>query len=461
MFPFNSQLDKFMYQLCELNYGDQMCQDMIANLHNSVPCIPYLGWILGYIIRLQTYNKMVSSVQKDDDTETHPAITVKSKAVKVTIRDGSKTKTLTSGKMDDITFNENANQPSSTLNKKEDTDEPEEIVDVTASPEKLSTPLQCNTVVDENATQETNIDEGAIKETETEETVDKSDEMDTQSFTSSSDNHWPPPLEPIEPIPNTPIVNILFGVDLPPPPKEELSLNWIDDEPYNPFHAISPSSSWSSVDSVNTSTSDNLNNKEPLPEFQVTLAQDDQPGCSGWQLIKDTYDPKKGSFDQQLKIASARLAECVTLYWEKMDAEMKPQKKQGITTRKMSKYSSSSTKKGKERATSKGKSVKQFEYSQESCPLVIKDTSLQGRSRYSNYNETVDVLGLVQGFQRNTLLYGNHLKSRSEVSKVIESATWMDDDGCLYESMQRQPYIPEFSSTVHYFNIAMPKSTLF
>ena len=438
MFSYNRQLDKFMYQLCELNYGDQICQDMIANLHNNVPCIPYLGWMLGYVIRLQTYNKMVSSVQEEDDTETHPAITVRSKVVKSTIRDGSKIKPLTSGEVDDITFNKNANQPLSILNKKENIDEPEEIADVTTTSEKLNTPLQCNTLVDENATQETNIDEDTIKETETEKAVDKSDELDTQSFSSpsSSENYWPPPLEPIKPIPNTPIVNILFGVDLPPPPKEELSLSWIANEPYNPIHPISPSSSWSSVDSVNASTSDNLNNKEPLPKFPMTLAQGDQPGCSGWQLIKDTYDPKKGSFDQQLEIASARLAERVTLYWEKM----KPQKKQGITTRKMSKYpSSSSTNKGKERATSKEKSVKQFEYFQESCPLVIKDASLQGRSRYSNYNETVDVLGLVQGFQRNTLLYGNHFKSHSEVSKVIESATWMDDDGCLYESMQRQP----------------------
>ena len=441
MFPFNSQLDKFMYQLCELNYGDKICRDMIANLRNNVPCIPYLGWVLGYVIRLQTYNKMVSSDQKDDDTETHPAITVKSKAVKVTIRDGSKIKSLTSGEVDDITFKKNANQPSSTHNEKENTEKPEEIVDVTATSEMLSTPLQCNTVVyaQENTTQETNIDEGAI---ESEEAVDKSDEMDTQSFTSpsSSENCWPPPLEPIEPIPNTPIVNILFGLDLPPSPKEELSLSWIANEPYNPVHAISPSSSWSSVDSVNDSTSDILNNKEPLPEFPVTLAQGDQPGCSGWQLVKDTYDPKKGSFDQQLEIASARLEERVTFYWEKMDVEMRPQKKQGINTRKMSTCSSSSsTNKGKERAKSKKKSVKRFEYTQESCPLVIKDASLQGRSRYSNYNETVDVLGLVQGFQRNTLLYGNHFKSRSEVSKVIESATWLDDDGCLYESMQRQP----------------------
>ena len=32
-----------------------------------------------------------------------------------------------------------------------------------------------------------------------------------------------------------------------------------------------------------------LNRTEPIPELPVSLALGDQPGCSGWQLVKDNY----------------------------------------------------------------------------------------------------------------------------------------------------------------------------
>ena len=224
--------------------------------------------------------------------------------------------------------------------------------------------------------------------------------------------------------------------------KEKITHNWIADKPtYNPVHPISPSFSWNSLYSVVHPLSAILNNTEPIPEFPVRLSNGDQPGCSGWQLIKNSYNPKKGSFDYQLKLAVERLEERVTLFWERMDPQMEKQRTQGIVVGKgKSKVSSSAF-----NTKGKGKTKKTIEEAwttrpsnfQDSNQIHIMDVTLKEHSHNYN-NKSIDtVLELVQEFQRNASQYVNHLRHHSDVVKVVDSVPWtMNNNECLCEYMQ-------------------------
>ena len=55
-----------MYQICGVNCGDEICHHLVGNIYNNIPCIPYLGWLLSYIIRSKTIDEMMSH-DKDAD----------------------------------------------------------------------------------------------------------------------------------------------------------------------------------------------------------------------------------------------------------------------------------------------------------------------------------------------------------------------------------------------------------
>ena len=284
-----------MYQICGVNCGDEIRHHLVGNIHNNIPCIPYLGWLLNYIIRSETIDKIMS--------------------------------------------------------------------------------------------------------------YDK--DADCYRFS-----------------------------------KEKITHNWIANKhTYNPVHPISSSFSWNSLNSVVDPLSGILNSNEPIPEFPVRLANGDQPGCSGWQLIKNNYDPNKGSFDYQLKIAVKHLSERVILFWEIMNGEMEEQRSQRVMISKgKSKVSSSPVNtKGKEKTkeTKKETWTTRHPTFQDSNQVDIMDATLKERSHNYN-NKSIDiVLELVQGFQKNASWYVNHLRSHSEVLKVVKSVPWtMTNNECLCESMQ-------------------------
>ena len=85
---------------------------------------------------------------------------------------------------------------------------------------------------------------------------------------------------------------------------------------------------------------------------------------------------------------------------------------------------SASNTKGKTKETKKETQTTRPSNFQDSNQDDIMDTTLKERSHNYN-NKSIDIgLELVQEFQRNVSWYVNHLRSHSEVLKVVKSVPW-------------------------------------
>ena len=55
---YHRKLEKYSNILCEYDNAEHLKKEMVYNLEHDIQCIPYLGWLLTYLIHQQTYYKL-------------------------------------------------------------------------------------------------------------------------------------------------------------------------------------------------------------------------------------------------------------------------------------------------------------------------------------------------------------------------------------------------------------------